>query len=182
MAVGPKPTTPDGNPENTAAWRKHFPIEAELEASRSRREFVGGLGVACGAMVCGQIALQNVAPPLADGGQESNGTEHEGEVLPKKLQEMTIGEAQLFHYPNEKSPCLLVKLDETEFVAFGQKCTHLCCPVIPEPSKDEFHCPCHHGTFDLKTGEPLAGPPRSALPKVKIEVASDGSLKPIRFG
>ena len=178
MPLDPKSTTPDGT-DNAALWRKTFPIDTADEVNRSRRDFVGGVGVACGALACGQVAIQAVGP-TSHANEPSDQTAHvAGEPLPKNWQDMAVGEAQLFHYPNEKTPCLLVKLDEQSHAAFAQKCTHLCCPVIPEFEKSEFHCPCHHGSFDLRTGEPLAGPPRSPLPKVTIEISDDGVIRPI---
>lgn len=181
MPLDPKSTTPDGTSKATH-WRDHYPIDTAEDASRSRREFMGGLGVACGAMACGQVALNAVSPK--DAASDTASEEHEvasahGEALPKKWQEMSDGEAQLFHYPDHKTPCLFVKINDEQHVAFAQKCTHLCCPVIPEVEKSEFHCPCHHGAFDLLTGEPKAGPPRSALPKVRIEIDSDGVIRPV---
>ena len=50
-----------------------------------------------------------------------------------------------------------------EFVAFGQKCTHLSCAVIPKPEQGVFRCPCHEGFFDIRTGRQLAGPPPRPL-------------------
>ena len=32
------------------------------------------------------------------------------------------------------------------FVAYGQKCSHLSCAVVPHFDKSELHCPCHNGT------------------------------------
>ncbi len=185
MPLNPKSTTPDGNTNDLPQWRKQFPIESDDEASRSRREFLGGLTVAGGAMACGQAALNQFAPAevghgATDAHGATEGDEHVSHFPPltleKKFTEMTVGEAQLFHYPNEKSPCLFVKLDEVNFVSVAQKCTHLACPVIPDLESNEFHCPCHHGAFELATGEPLAGPPRHALPTVKVEIADDGTI------
>lgn len=97
-------------------------------------------------------------------------------VLGKKIQDIDVGEVILFHYPHEKSPCLLIKLAAREIVAFAQKCTHLACPVIPDIGNSEFHCPCHHGVFDLRTGQPQAGPPRAELPAVQVKIADDGTI------
>ena len=184
MPLDPKSNTPDGSGEVTH-WRAHFPIDTVEDASRSRREFMGGLGIACGTMACGQVALNAVSPPNTAGSAAApSNAEHGkyGDPLAKKFHEMSDGEAQLFHFPNHKTPCLFVKIDAKQYVAFAQKCTHLCCPVIPEVEKSEFHCPCHHGSFDLLTGEPKAGPPRSALPKVQVEIDSSGLIRPIGIG
>ena len=130
MSLGPKSTTPDGDDSNLPLWRKHFPIGSNDEASRSRREFIGGLSVAGGAMACGQAALNLAFPSSQSAEEKAKTTKHPPLVLDKKLSELDDGEALLFHYPNEKSPCLLVKFSSDDVVAFAQKCTHLACPVI----------------------------------------------------
>jgi Rieske Fe-S protein len=33
-----------------------------------------------------------------------------------------------------------------------------------------LHCPCHEGLFDLRSGRPIAGPPRRPLPRIVLEV------------
>jgi Rieske Fe-S protein len=84
--------------------------------------------------------------------------------------ELGVGSAIGFTYPGEHDPCLLVRVSATEFVAFGQKCTHLSCAVIPRPQEGSFYCPCHEGRFDLRTGVPTAGPPRRPLTRVLLEM------------
>jgi Rieske Fe-S protein len=75
-------------------------------------------------------------------------------------------------YPDENSPCLLIRTDEHTFVAYDQKCSHLTCAVQPEVSTGRLRCPCHHGYFELASGRPLAGPPRRPLARVKIDIRS----------
>jgi Rieske Fe-S protein len=86
-----------------------------------------------------------------------------------------VGGSLVFDYPGVHDSCILVRLSDTEFVAFGQKCTHLSCAVIPKPEEGVFHCPCHEGLFDLRTGRQLAGPPPRPLPKVTLAVR-DGEI------
>lgn len=174
--TGPKSTTPDGRREDLPLWRQHFPIDTADDRSRSRREFIGGLAVAGGALACGQAALDSIE---STDRESSEFQSHAPMSLKKKLTDMRDGEALLFHYPNRKSPCLLVKLADSEFVAYSQKCTHLACPVVPEPQSGQLLCPCHKGVFDLKTGAPLSGPPRSSLPRIRVEVAEDNTLTAI---
>lgn len=85
------------------------------------------------------------------------------------MDELAVGGALSFTYPNEHEPCLLVRISTGEFVAFNQKCTHLSCAVIPRPAEGSFYCPCHEGRFDLRTGAPTAGPPRRPLTRVVLE-------------
>jgi Rieske Fe-S protein len=42
--------------------------------------------------------------------------------------------------------------------------------VIPKPDAGVFHCPCHEGVFDLRTGRVIAGPPPRPLPRILLEV------------
>ena len=86
------------------------------------------------------------------------------------VDDIAIGAALGFTYPHEHEPCLLVRLTTSEFVAFGQKCTHLSCAVVPRPEEGSFYCPCHEGRFDLRTGVPTAGPPRRPLTRVLLEM------------
>jgi Rieske Fe-S protein len=36
-----------------------------------------------------------------------------------------------------------------------------------------IHCPCHEGLFDLRSGRPVAGPPRRPLDIVRLQVRGD---------
>ncbi|MCB9736765.1 MAG: Rieske (2Fe-2S) protein [Deltaproteobacteria bacterium] len=87
-----------------------------------------------------------------------------------RVDELAIGGVRVFQYPEGSPPRLLIRLDATRFVAYDQACTHLSCPVVPEPKVGKLHCPCHHGWFDIETGRPLAGPPRRPLPRVRLAV------------
>ena len=89
------------------------------------------------------------------------------------LSTLPVGGAQVFYYPGEHDNCLLVRLSETELVAYGQKCTHLSCAVVPRVAEGTLHCPCHEGLFDLRSGVVLAGPPPRPLPRVRLEVRGD---------
>ena len=84
--------------------------------------------------------------------------------------ELPVGKVKLFAYPRAGDACVLVRVSQEQFVAYGQQCTHLSCPVIPKPAEGTFHCPCHEGVFDLYTGQPLAGPPRRPLPRITLDI------------
>jgi nitrite reductase/ring-hydroxylating ferredoxin subunit len=85
------------------------------------------------------------------------------------LGDLAPGAVLVFSYPGENDPCFLVRHDGG-LLAFGQKCTHLSCAVIPDPEQGVIRCPCHEGLFDLASGRPLAGPPPRPLPRVTVEV------------
>ncbi len=85
-------------------------------------------------------------------------------------EQLPIGGAKTFIYPEAHDTCLLMRTGENTFVAYSQKCTHLSCAVVPQPNKNRFFCPCHEGSFDLTTGAPIAGPPQRPLSRISLEV------------
>src|SRR5262249_30992563 len=149
-------------------WREQFPIDWPTDDFRSRRDFTKLLGLTSLAFVVGQIwiaflALRRRAP----------------QDLPEKeiasLDELPVGGSKVFEYPRPGTAVVLRRVSTDHFVAYGQKCTHLSCPVIPRPDESRLRCPCHEGVFDLATGQPLAGPPRRPLPRLRLETR-DGRI------
>jgi Rieske Fe-S protein len=155
---------PDGAPPDMQpAWRQDFPIDWPQDLYVERRDFMKFMVLTSAAFTMGQlwIGVQNwyrkrtAQPPVQ---------------RIASVDEVAVGGSIGFTYPNEFEPCLLVRLTTSEFVAFGQKCTHLSCAVIPRPAEGSFHCPCHEGRFDLRTGVPTAGPPRRPLTRIVLEL------------
>jgi menaquinol-cytochrome c reductase iron-sulfur subunit len=60
--------------------------------------------------------------------------------------------------------------DGEKFKAYNGHCTHLGCGYIYDKDRAHFYCPCHHGEFDVKTGNVLAGPPPRGLDELKVEI------------
>lgn len=158
---------PDGRPESEQPrWRQDFPIDWPQDHYVSRRDFAKFMVLVSLAFTAGQfwILAQNFfrtrrgEPPIQEIGA---------------LGQIPVGGSMVFNYPDEHSPRVLVRLGEETFVAYEQQCTHLACPVIPQVEEGRLHCPCHEGLFDLVTGQPLAGPPRRALERVRLEVRGD---------
>ena len=155
---------PDFAPaEAQPAWRQDFPIDWPQDLYVERRDFMKFLVLTSAAFTLGQlwIGVQNWY-------RKQNG--QPGIQRIASIDDLAVGGALTFTYPDAHEPCLLVRLTEREFVAFGQKCTHLSCAVVPRPAEGIFYCPCHEGRFDLKTGVPTAGPPKRPLPRVRLEL------------
>jgi Rieske Fe-S protein len=152
-----------GATEDQPKWRQDFPIDQPQDAYVARRDFTKFLGLTSLAFVVGQfwIALQNRwrktrgEPPI---------------VAVARSDELPVGQALTFHYPSEKDPAILLRPDAQTLVAYSSQCTHLQCPVLPEMESGRLHCPCHAGYFDMRTGEPTAGPPRRRLPRIRLQV------------
>jgi Rieske Fe-S protein len=91
-----------------------------------------------------------------------------------------VGETYLFRYPTDADPAVVLRLGETEVVAFSQKCTHLGCVVYFQADEDRWHCPCHEGSFETRTGVVLAGPPPRPLGRIEVEVR-DGRIRALGY-
>jgi Rieske Fe-S protein len=158
---------PDGRPiEDQPAWRQDFPIDWPQDQYVERRDFMKFMVLTSFAFTVGQfwIGAQNWL-------RRQRGMAGIHRIA--SLNDVAIGEALVFTYPGEHDTCVLVRLSQTELVAYSQKCTHLSCAVIPRPEQGVFHCPCHEGLFDLRSGQPIAGPPSRPLPRVVLEVRGD---------
>lgn len=169
MPNKPKHSHPDGLPDDAQPkWRQDFPIETEQDEYISRRDFAKFLVLTSAAMAAGQISL--VA-------QSARRRADVHQPLPiTRASDFGVGQVVQFHYPGRHDPCLLARLDDGRLIAFGQLCTHLMCPVLPDTQKRRLVCPCHEGYFDMETGRPLAGPPRRPLPRITLNVSEDGMI------
>lgn len=162
-------TTPpdDRPPDEQPKWRRDFPIDWAEDEYVSRRDLVKFMLLTSLAFTSGQfwIVFQNL---LSD-----------EEALPVRaiatVDELPVGGAKTFEYPEGSTSRLLVRLGEDEFAAYDQQCTHLLCPVLPELKEGRLHCPCHEGVFDAETGRPLAGPPRRPLARITLDIR-DGKV------
>lgn len=147
-------------------WQDDFPISWVDDHYVTRREFTKSLVlVSCsafaanGALVVGSALSSRSAPATPA-------------AIPGALA-LPVGGSKVFGFPGPLDPCLLVRLGEERFVAFGQRCTHLGCPVIYREQKRDLYCPCHEGIFDGESGRVVAGPPPRPLPRVKLERRGD---------
>ena len=158
---------PDGRPlQQQPAWRQDFPIDWPQDQYVERRDFVKFLTLMSLAFTVGQfwIAGQNWL-------RKRQGLDEMRRIA--STANLAVGATLVFDYPAQHDSCVLIRLSESEFVAYSQKCTHLSCAVIPRPEQGVIHCPCHEGVFDLRTGRQLAGPPPRPLPRILLEIHGD---------
>lgn len=78
-----------------------------------------------------------------------------------------------------KLPDGLVKDAPQGYIAYSKMCTHAGCPVALYRSIDHrLICPCHQSAFDVTdNASVVSGPADHALPRLPIEIASDGYLR-----
>lgn len=149
-------------------WAEDFPLDTQKDANVSRRDLVRYLGLVSVGFFMGSAGVW--IKSLFKSGKSIT-------YAPMKIidrDDLKVGESYVFAVPDTKEPAILIRLGTEEFAAFGQKCTHLQCPVIWKADKAELLCPCHKGAFNATTGDVLYGPPERPLPKLKLDVRSDG--------
>lgn len=90
-----------------------------------------------------------------------------------------------FGYPDEASPCFLVRLDRPAehgvgpneaIVAFSRICPHMGCPIerVVVADAQLGPCGCHYSAFDLAfAGRQLQGQSTEDLPQVLLETDDD---------
>ncbi len=149
-------------------WKRDFPYEAQSEEEVTRREFARYLVLGAGTM-----AVANVGIAVWTQLRSINTGEPRAIT---ELDAVDVGATFLFRYPGGDDPAILVRLTDTDVVAFSQKCTHLGCVVFYEPDEQRWHCPCHEGNFEAHTGSVISGPPTRPLGRIDLEVRDDGMI------
>jgi len=149
-------------------WKRDFPYETLSEEEVTRREFARYL-----VLGAGTIAVANVGIAVWTQLRSINTGEPRAITA---LSAVEVGEPHLFSYPGDDDPAILVRLSDTDIVAFSQKCTHLGCVVYYEPDRGRWHCPCHEGNFEASTGAVISGPPTRPLGRIDVEVRKDGMI------
>jgi nitrite reductase/ring-hydroxylating ferredoxin subunit len=148
----------------TRAAQAEFPYGQQTEAQVTRREFCNFLFLTSSALFAGAAGFALKAA------YESRNT---ARFYPERIEgaaAMEPGTALSFNYPGKDDSAILIRATDGSYHAFGQKCTHLSCPVHYSKENDRLECPCHEGAFNAKTGEVLYGPPQRPLDNIPIEV------------
>jgi nitrite reductase/ring-hydroxylating ferredoxin subunit len=143
-------------------WRHDFPVDTDEDGYIARRDFTKFLVLTSFAFVAGQvwIAVQSLRRRLRS---------RLAPLQVAQVKDVPIGGAAIFAYPEAHDSCVLIRTADNQFLAYGSKCTHLSCAVLPDVPANVLRCPCHHGLFDLATGRALAGPPRRPLTRIHVE-------------
>ncbi|HEV8369742.1 MAG TPA: Rieske (2Fe-2S) protein [Pyrinomonadaceae bacterium] len=154
----------------TTPNQRDFPYDREEEAQVTRREFCNFLGLTSAALFVGAAGFAGKAAFDSRRTPQFPSSKIEG------AETLVPGSSLNFHYPSTKDSAILVRTLDGELHAFGQKCTHLSCPVYFERAHQRLECPCHDGAFDAKTGNVLYGPPPRPLDPIRLDVRTDGEV------
>jgi Rieske Fe-S protein len=150
--------------EATASHQADFPYDRDEEAQVTRREFCNFLGLTSAALFVGASGFA---------GKAALDARHTETFVPVQIEgasQLAPGSALNFRYPTERDTAILLRLLDGSYQAFGQKCTHLSCPVYFDRDHQRLECPCHEGAFDARTGDVLHGPPPRPLDVVHLEI------------
>ncbi len=94
----------------------------------------------------------------------------DGFVRVASLAEVPEGELRCFELREARIGVAHV---ENELFAFGDECPHEGCSLAEGglgEGEETVVCPCHGSEFDLRTGEPIAGPALDPVPVYPIRV------------
>jgi len=147
-------------PSKEPLWREEFSIFTADERYVSRRQMTKFLTLTSLSMFAGNVWL--LAKSILSRDHPSYPT-----ITVAKTDEIPVGGVKLFEYAGEQ--CILVRIEDTSYAAYSQKCTHLSCAVYYEKASKRLECPCHEGYFSVLDGSVLQGPPTRPLPKVALE-------------
>jgi len=153
----------------TAPFQAEFPYERDEEAQVTRREFCNFLGLTSAALF---LSAGGFAAKAAF---EAGSSESFAPAQIAGAETLAPNSALNFNFPTEHDSAILIRTAGGAFHAYGQKCTHLACPVYYSRDHQRLECPCHEGAFDAATGNVLYGPPPRALDVIEIEVR-DGQV------
>ena len=150
----------------TAPYQADFPYERDEEAQVTRREFCNFLGLTSAALFIGAGGFAAKAALDARKSESFVAAPIDG------AEALAPNSSMNFNYPAAGDSAILVRTSEGTYHAYGQKCTHLSCPVYYSRDHQRLECPCHEGAFDVASGNVLYGPPPRALDAIEIEVRS----------
>lgn len=153
----------------TAPFQAEFPYERDEEAQITRREFCNFLGLTSAALFVGAAGFAGKTALDAREIESLAAARIEG------AEALAPNTSLNFSYPTERDSAILIRTADGAYHAFGQKCTHLSCPVYYSREHRRLECPCHEGAFDVATGAVLYGPPPRALDVIELE-ARDGQV------
>src|SRR5690242_10655116 len=119
----------------TEPFQAEFPYDRDEEAQVTRREFCNFLGLTSAALFIGAAGFAGKAALEAHSTETFASAKIDGAEL------LLPGTSLNFRYPTEKDTAILVRTLDGSYHAFGQKCTHLSCPVYFDRDHQRLECP-----------------------------------------
>jgi Rieske Fe-S protein len=138
--------------------------------SIDRRTVVGGMVAAGATVTLAACAAEpepvETTPPSATVDQQPE--ESAGELLLGPASNVMVGSGTKFQI--DASLTILVTQPRAgEYRAFSATCTHSGC-IVNGVEDGQISCGCHGAKFNVETGAVEAGPARTALGKISVEL------------
>ena len=141
--------------------------------SIDRRTVVGGMVTAGATVTLAACAAEpepvETTPPSATVDQQP--ADAAGELLLGPASDVMVGSGTKFQI--DASLTILVTQPRAgEYRAFSATCTHSGC-IVSGVQEGQIACGCHGARFNVETGAVEAGPARTALGKITVEVRGE---------
>ena len=139
-----------------------------------RRTALTGALAATGTLTLAACAQEpepaTTTPPSAtvETSEAMTGEVVSNEQLLGTVDEIMIGSGKKFEISGSLT-ILVTRPTADVFRAFNASCTHAGC-IVTGVKDDQIACGCHGARFNPESGEPEAGPAKSALGKILLEV------------
>lgn len=134
--------------------------------SLTRRAALGGI-VASTVVLAGCAAAEETATPVASETQAATS----GAIMLAMVNEVPVGSGTKFPV-DEMLTVLVTQPTEGNFKAFSATCTHSGC-IVNGVEETDIVCGCHGARFDSESGMVLAGPAKTALGRIPVEIRGE---------
>jgi arsenite oxidase small subunit len=148
----------------------------EKETTISRRSFLKITGSAAAGAATFRAGTAYAAPAAST--DIGRATLPYTPTLVVKAAALKDNEPVTFSFPDDQSPCILVKLGgevpggvgpQKDIVAYSSQCTHMGCPVTYDRGTRTFRCGCHYSVFDAEmAGQMVCGQATENLPMITL--------------
>ena len=166
------------------------PPRSPEESRRGFLKWISALGGGVYAALLGVPVVRAFVSPLATVESKENWAKVADDIAvidlgtPTKLDFVQIID-DAWVETREMNSIWVITEDGEHFKAFSGQCTHLGCGYGFDKENGTFFCPCHHGVFDVKTGDVLSGPPPRKLDELAVEIRDSAifvNFKKFRLG
>ena len=130
---------------------------------------LGAVSVATLAACAPEPQLAETTPPSASKPNENSAVSGEPVVL-GKVSDVPVGDGTKF--PVGDLTVLVTQPKAGDFRAFDATCTHAGC-IVNGIIDNQIACGCHGARYAIDSGMVLAGPAKSALGKLTIQVSGE---------
>jgi thiosulfate dehydrogenase [quinone] large subunit len=197
LLIGPEPTHhADSFGANTDSGGGGDP---KRQHSISRAEAIAGGAVAAAMVVLGllpRVSIESLASGSnrprpkttpsptkpSKGGHRSKGGHHgptfpPGESKVGNTADIAPNGSLIVNDPQSGQPDIIIRTQQSEFVAFSAICTHAGCEVGYDPNAHLIVCPCHGSEYDpTNNAAVVAGPAPAPLPAIALTIADNGDI------